>query len=394
MVMVKPALAYLDVVRRVRDAVDVPVAAYQVSGEYAMVEAAAAKGWIDRERIDHGVPARRSAAPAPTSSSPTGPPRSRARSGADPNPDAALRDTGPGHPVRASHLGPFQPRGRRVPDCAPGIIVSRKHRTFDLIWVRVGGGMLVMSGSRRAAGPVREPDGASAARAVRGAGLALFPGAHPPDGGDTRVLLRPDRLSRHPGAHPAVARVARQATVDTDRLGGWWAGLPTPTSSCRPAGSSTSSTSRPRRAHRAGADRGGRAARRPGRRAGRRAATCSSSRRAARPVDEDEWWSCHLDTVPEDVADTPGMRWHCRDSYVVAPPSVLPFGREVTWLITPSRSPAARPAAAPGGPRGRLRGGVLSGRRADRPAVRAAVRGGAAQAARGAWTGGLRPHLE
>ncbi|NED54497.1 porphobilinogen synthase, partial [Micromonospora aurantiaca] len=50
MVMVKPAGAYLDVVRRVRDTVDVPVAAYQVSGEYAMIEAAAEKGWIDRER--------------------------------------------------------------------------------------------------------------------------------------------------------------------------------------------------------------------------------------------------------------------------------------------------------------------------------------------------------
>jgi porphobilinogen synthase len=49
LVMVKPALAYLDVVRRVRDAVDVPVAAYNISGEYAMVEAAAAHGWIDRE---------------------------------------------------------------------------------------------------------------------------------------------------------------------------------------------------------------------------------------------------------------------------------------------------------------------------------------------------------
>ncbi|MDP2774249.1 MAG: porphobilinogen synthase [Nocardioides sp.] len=48
-VMVKPALAYLDVLRRVRDAVSVPVAAYNISGEYAMVEAAAAHGWIDRE---------------------------------------------------------------------------------------------------------------------------------------------------------------------------------------------------------------------------------------------------------------------------------------------------------------------------------------------------------
>ncbi|HEU4946010.1 MAG TPA: porphobilinogen synthase [Kribbella sp.] len=50
LVMVKPALAYLDVIRQVRDHVDVPVAAYNISGEYAMVEAAAANGWIDRER--------------------------------------------------------------------------------------------------------------------------------------------------------------------------------------------------------------------------------------------------------------------------------------------------------------------------------------------------------
>jgi porphobilinogen synthase len=50
-VMVKPALAYLDVIAAVRDRVNVPVAAYQVSGEYAMVEAAAANGWIDRERV-------------------------------------------------------------------------------------------------------------------------------------------------------------------------------------------------------------------------------------------------------------------------------------------------------------------------------------------------------
>ncbi|MFB9833428.1 porphobilinogen synthase [Actinoallomurus acaciae] len=51
MVMVKPAMTYLDIVRRVREAVRVPVAAYQVSGEYAMVEAAAAQGWVDRGRI-------------------------------------------------------------------------------------------------------------------------------------------------------------------------------------------------------------------------------------------------------------------------------------------------------------------------------------------------------
>ena len=50
MVMIKPAGAYLDIIARVAAEVDVPVAAYQISGEYAMVEAAAANGWIDRER--------------------------------------------------------------------------------------------------------------------------------------------------------------------------------------------------------------------------------------------------------------------------------------------------------------------------------------------------------
>lgn len=50
-IMVKPAMTYLDIVREVADTVNVPVAAYSVSGEYAMVKAAAANGWIDEERI-------------------------------------------------------------------------------------------------------------------------------------------------------------------------------------------------------------------------------------------------------------------------------------------------------------------------------------------------------
>jgi len=51
LVMVKPALSYLDVISRVKERFDVPVAAYNVSGEYAMVKAAAANGWIDGERV-------------------------------------------------------------------------------------------------------------------------------------------------------------------------------------------------------------------------------------------------------------------------------------------------------------------------------------------------------
>jgi porphobilinogen synthase len=54
-VMVKPALPYLDIIARVSDEVDVPVAAYVVSGEFSMVEAAAAAGMIDRDRAIHEI---------------------------------------------------------------------------------------------------------------------------------------------------------------------------------------------------------------------------------------------------------------------------------------------------------------------------------------------------
>ena len=51
LVMVKPAVPYLDIVRLIRDRFDLPLAAYHVSGEYAMIKAAAERGWIDEERV-------------------------------------------------------------------------------------------------------------------------------------------------------------------------------------------------------------------------------------------------------------------------------------------------------------------------------------------------------
>ena len=50
MVMIKPALAYLDIIREVKNAVDVPVSAYNISGEYAMIKAAAKMGWLNEEQ--------------------------------------------------------------------------------------------------------------------------------------------------------------------------------------------------------------------------------------------------------------------------------------------------------------------------------------------------------
>ncbi len=49
--MVKPAMAYMDVIRQVRDHCDLPIAAYNVSGEFAMIKAAAQNGWIDERRV-------------------------------------------------------------------------------------------------------------------------------------------------------------------------------------------------------------------------------------------------------------------------------------------------------------------------------------------------------
>ena len=50
-VMVKPGIAYLDIVREIKNAVDVPVAVYQVSGEYAMIKAASEKGWLNHDAV-------------------------------------------------------------------------------------------------------------------------------------------------------------------------------------------------------------------------------------------------------------------------------------------------------------------------------------------------------
>ncbi|MET7638721.1 bifunctional DNA primase/polymerase [Streptomyces sp. NPDC005438] len=54
------------------------------------------------------------------------------------------------------------------------------------------------------------------------------------------------------------------------------------------------------------------------------------------PEDEDEWWPCELDSHPETMAEHPGLRWHCRGSYVLVPPAGLPQEAKVTWLREPA----------------------------------------------------------
>ncbi|MEU5425511.1 bifunctional DNA primase/polymerase [Streptomyces olivoreticuli] len=55
------------------------------------------------------------------------------------------------------------------------------------------------------------------------------------------------------------------------------------------------------------------------------------------PDDEDEWWPCELDCHPETMDEHPGLRWHCRGSYVLLPPSRLPSDGGVEWLYGPER---------------------------------------------------------
>ncbi|MFB6808081.1 bifunctional DNA primase/polymerase [Streptomyces sp. NPDC056387] len=50
------------------------------------------------------------------------------------------------------------------------------------------------------------------------------------------------------------------------------------------------------------------------------------------PEDEDEWWPCELDCHPETMDEHPGLRWHCRGSYVLVPPAALPGDLAVTWI--------------------------------------------------------------
>lgn len=55
------------------------------------------------------------------------------------------------------------------------------------------------------------------------------------------------------------------------------------------------------------------------------------------PEDEDEWWPCELDCHPETMDEHPGLRWHCRGSYVLVPPSRLPSGGRVAWVRGPEQ---------------------------------------------------------
>ena len=179
--------------------------------------------------------------------------------------------------------------------------------------------------------------------AVRYAALGwpVCVGAHTPSHAE-----RPDGFLRScscdrlgcpsPGSHPVSPAWQSVASADPDLVAHWWAATPAanvilPTGRMFdvldvPAGVGVSALST---MERTGV--------RPGPVAissGGRAHFFVRSRGA--PADEFEWWSCHLDCLPEEVADVAGLRWHCRDSYVLAPPSRSATGPQARWLRDPA----------------------------------------------------------
>jgi Bifunctional DNA primase/polymerase, N-terminal len=193
--------------------------------------------------------------------------------------------------------------------------------------------------SRRKAamrGDRRDPLG-QAAKNYAALGWPVCVGAHlPADGLKTGRACSCDRVGcPAPGAHPVSPTWQMQATVDTGIIGQWWA--------ARPEASVILITGRVFDVLDVPAVVGSAALARieetgiaagPVAEAGGRTLFFVTTRGA--PVDEDEWWSCRLDCAPENITSRGSLRWHCRDSYVLAPPSAGGTGGPARWVRDPA----------------------------------------------------------
>jgi hypothetical protein len=217
----------------------------------------------------------------------------------------------------------------------------------------------------------RSPAMGAAALEYAALGWSVCPGAHPSTGLDGIGLPEPGRACScdrvgcpAPGAHPVSPTWQMQATVDSAEIGQWWetrpeanvilvtgrvfdvldvpavagatalaamvtAGIETgPVAVLSPPGGTTPRTPR-------GMPDG----------KGSISGMQSTERMhfyvitRGSPMDEDEWWSCGLDSSPDPSDQTEALRWHCRDSFVLAPPSRYGSSQDVRWV----REPAGRP---------------------------------------------------
>ena len=177
-------------------------------------------------------------------------------------------------------------------------------------------------------GKIRRPAGRLADAAVRYAALGwpvctgAFAPARAQRGADDSRSCSCDRIGcPSPGAHPVSPAWQLQASVDPELVARWWLAVPE-ANIVLVTGRVFDVLDVPRAAGLTALNRMEQAGLQPG------PVAVSAADRAhffvrtrGAPADEDEWWSCHLDCEPEEVADVTGLRWHCRDSYVLAPPS-------------------------------------------------------------------------
>ncbi|HEY9523630.1 MAG TPA: bifunctional DNA primase/polymerase [Thermopolyspora sp.] len=175
-------------------------------------------------------------------------------------------------------------------------------------------------------------------------GWPSCPGAHPLRKGGRACSC--DRIGcPDPGAHPLSPAWWVQATTDPTLLTRWWERDPE-ANVILPTGRVFDVFDVPQAAGYRALTTMDQSGFRPGPVAanGDRVLFFVATRGA--PEDEDEWWSCQLDCDPETIDDTPGLRWHCRDSYVLAPPSMLVTGALVSWLRVPGGQTLPDPVRA------------------------------------------------
>jgi hypothetical protein len=170
-------------------------------------------------------------------------------------------------------------------------------------------------------------------------GWPVCPGAYQPDRphhGEAPRACSCDRIGcPAPGAHPMSPAWQVQATADPGLVEAWWAARPR-ANVILVTGRAFDVLDVPAAAGTAALAMMDRSAVRPGPvaiSAGSRALFFVATR--GTPADEDEWWSCHLDCEPEVDFQVAGLRWHCRDSYVLAPPSRDGNALKAHWLRPP-----------------------------------------------------------
>ncbi|MEV4889152.1 bifunctional DNA primase/polymerase [Nonomuraea sp. NPDC059023] len=195
--------------------------------------------------------------------------------------------------------------------------------------------------TRKRAAKLTRPTRIDAVLGYAALGWPSAPGAHPLRHGSRACSC--DRLGcPDPGAHPLSPAWHLQATTDATQLTRWWQHEPD-ANVILPTGRVFDVFDVPLAAGLAALTRLDEAGSHSGPVAANGDRVLFYVATRGNPDDEDEWWSCQLDCDPATIDDNPGLRWHCRDSYVLAPPSTLPTGQPVSWLRPPDGRPLPDP---------------------------------------------------